>query len=88
MAAAALVLSGTTIFTASCARNSYEASLNQLPDNVEAVARNEIRGGRVKDVEVETEDGLRFYEIEYEYNDQEYELLLDQYANVIHKKPD
>lgn len=79
---------GSLFMTGCSSTKTEKRSLNQLPVNIQMAAAEHVGDGRIDEIKVKTRKGARWYEFEYEKNDQEMELSLDDTGRVMEKKKD
>lgn len=70
-----LLIGGVTIWAAVRNGDSEEkVALADVPDGVIQAANNALKGGQIKEVEIEVEDGKTIYEVEMVLDGEEYEI--------------
>ena len=60
-----------------------DLTLEQLSPEAQATVKKETAGGEISEIEQEKEDGLTFYEIEFEKDGEDREIRVDQSGKVV-----
>ena len=62
--------------------------LEQVPAAVRAAIERELGDGRLEEIDRETRDGRRVYEVEFTRNDKEHEVLIAEDGTVLERDED
>ena len=87
LAATGLIISSAAL-TGCAMDNEMDTSLNRLPYNVRSVVETEVAGGHIEQIESYSEDGMVYYEVEYERHGEDFELVVDDSGEILAKKED
>jgi uncharacterized membrane protein YkoI len=60
-----------------------DLTLKKLSPEAQATVKKETAGGKITEIEQEKEDGLTFYEIEFEQDGEDREIRVDQAGKVV-----
>ncbi len=60
-----------------------DLTLEKLSPEEQATVKKETAGGKITEIEQEKEDGLTFYEIEFEQGGEDREIRVDQAGKVV-----
>ncbi len=60
-----------------------DLTLEELSPEAQATVKKETAGGKITEIEQEKEDGLTFYEVEFEKDGEEREIRVDQAGKVV-----
>lgn len=62
-----------------------DIELNDLPEKVRSAVTRETKGGRITEVSAEVDDGIKFYEVEFEQGTDSKEITLDAAGKVVQR---
>jgi uncharacterized membrane protein YkoI len=65
-----------------------DVTLDQVPEKVRTAVQKEVGTGQLEDIERETVGGRAMYEVEYERDKAEWEVMIDEDGKVISRRPD
>src|SRR5690606_36948926 len=85
---AAILTAGAVGLTGCGLDHERDVSLNQLPYNVRYVVAQEVGDGYIQEIEQYSDDGMVYYEIEYERAGEDFELRVDDSGSILAKKDD
>lgn len=60
-----------------------DLTLEQLSPEAQATVKKETAGGEISEIEQEKEDGITFYEVEFEKDGEDREIRVDQSGKVV-----
>lgn len=60
-----------------------DLTIEQLSPEAQATVKKETAGGEITEIEQEKEDGLTFYEVEFEKDGEDHEIRVDQSGKVV-----
>lgn len=82
----ALVLA--VVLAAPAPARADSVPLEQVPAAVRAAIERELGDGRLEEIDRETRDGRRVYEVEFTRNDKEHEVLIAEDGTVLERDED
>lgn len=60
-----------------------DVNLEELPAEAQATVKKETAGGKITEIEQDKEDGITFYEVEFEKDGKDREFRIDQTGKVV-----
>ena len=80
-----LALASALVGTACSSTRTNEVSLNQLTPQAQAATLDNVKNGRIDEIKSKSRKGMKWYEVKYRLNNQDYLLAVDDEGKLIEK---